>query len=201
MNAFPKFITLGSHCYITKLMSEAGFNEPGPVDYILDLGPHGETLLDLFTGSFHCNLINKNIDFYGWYNEYDEKDPTMGPFFNRHAKIRYASYFHEDLGDEKTWKSHVELSKKFLDSIHNESCFYVFLYPLKLQEDHIDLAAGLLDKIRVKRERVLIVNPTYKAKSLFPITLDLPEIRDIYADNALSRKYRKELTEFIERTY
>ena len=74
-------------------------------------------------------------------------------------------------------------------------------YPLKLQEDHIDLAAGLLDKIRVKRERVLIVNPTYKAKSLFPITLDLPEIRDIYADNALSRKYRKELTEFIERTY
>lgn len=80
MNAFPKFITLGSRCYITKLMLEAGFNEPGPVDYILDLGPHGETLLDLFTGSFHCNLINKNIDFYGWYNEYDEKDPTMGHF-------------------------------------------------------------------------------------------------------------------------
>ena len=199
--SFPKFITLGSRCYITKLMVEAGFNEPGPVDYILDLGPHGETILDLFTGSFHSNLVNKNIDFYGWYNQYDEDDPTMGPFFNRHAKIRYASYFHEDLGDEKTYQKTVELSEKFLDSIHDESIFYVFLYPLKLQEDHIDLAAGLLDKVRVKRDRVLIVNPTEKAKSLFPVTLDLPKIRDIYSDIILSKHYRLQLTEFIKKTF
>ncbi len=199
--SFPKFITLGSRCYITKLMVEAGFNEPGPVDYILDLGPHGETILDLFTGSFHSNLVNKNIDFYGWYNQYDEDDPTMGPFFNRHAKIRYASYFHEDLGDEKTYKKTVELSEKFLDSIHDESIFYVFLYPLKLQEDHIDLAAGLLDKVRVKRDRVLIVNPTEKARSLFPVTLDLPKIRDIYGDISLSRQYRLQLTDFIKKTF
>lgn len=201
MQKFPKFITLGSRCYITKLMIEAGFNEPGPVDYILDLGPHGETILDLFTGSFHANLINKNMDFYGWYDQGDEDDTTMGPFFNRHAKIRYASYFHEDLADPKTYERTVNLSEKFLASIHDESIFYVFLYPLNLQEDHIDNAAKLLDKVRVKRSRVLIVNPTEKAKAEFPHTIDLPLIRDIYSDNDLNRNYRKMLTQFIDITY
>lgn len=125
----------------------------------------------------------------------------MGPFFNRHAKIRYASYFHEDLADPVTYKHTVDLSDRFLRSIHDESVFYVFLYPLKLQEDHIDNAARLLDKVRVKRSRVLIVNPTEKAKSEFPYTLELPLIRDIYSDNSLNRQYRDELTRFITNTY
>lgn len=199
MNA--KFITLGSRCYITKLMKEIDANEEGPVDFILDLGPHGETILDLFTGSFHSNLVNHNIDFYGWYNQYDEDDPTMGPFYNRHAKIRYASYFHEDLGDSATYNKILKLSQRFLDSIDDEEIFYVFLYPLKLQEDHIENAALLLDKLRVKRERVLIINPTEVAKKLFPKTLDLPKIRDIYADFELDKEYRKILKEYINENF
>lgn len=196
-----KFITLGSRCYITKLMKEINANKEGPVDFILDLGPHGETILDLFTGSFHSNLINHNIDFYGWYNQEDEDDETMGPFYNRHGKIRYASYFHEDLGNEVTYKRIVKLSQDFLDSIDDEEVFYVFLYPLKLQEDHIENVAYLLDKLRVKRERVLIINPTKKAKELFPKTLDLPKIRDIYADFKLDKEYRKILRDYIDEEF
>lgn len=199
MNA--KFITLGSRCYITKLMKEIGCCEEGPVDYILDLGPHGETILDLFTGSFHANLLNHNIDFYGWYNQMDEDDKTMGPFYNRHAKIRYASYFHEDLGNEETYNKILKLSQKFLESIDNEEIYYVFLYPLKLQDDNIENAALLLDKIRVKRERILIINPTEKARQLFPKTLDLPKIRDIYADFNLDKEYRKVLKEYIDENF
>ena len=196
-----KFITLGSRCYITKLMKEIDACEEGPVDFILDLGPHGETLLDLFTGSFDSNLINRNIEFYGWYNQYDEDDKTMGPFYNRHAKIRYAAYFHEDLGDESTYNKIVKLSQRFLDSIDDEELFYVFLYPLKLQEDNMENAALLLDKLRVKRERVLIINPTETAKKLFPKTLDLPKIRDIYADFELDKKYRKILRRYIDENF
>lgn len=195
MNA--KFITLGSRCYITKLMKEIGVSKEGPVDYILDLGPHGETILDLFTGSFHSNLKNRNIEFYGWYDKYDEEDSTMGPFYNRHAKIRYAAYFHEDLGDERTYQKILKLSEEFLDSINDEEMFYVFLYPLKLQEDHIENTALLLDKLRVKRDRVLIINPTDKAKELFNKTLELPKIREIYADFKLDKEYRKILEEYI----
>ena len=199
MNA--KFITLGSRCYITKLMKEIGACEEGPVDFILDLGPHGETILDLFTGSFHSNLVNRNVEFYGWYNHDDEIDPTMGPFYNRHAKIRYASYFHEDLGDEATYNKILKLSERFLESIDDEELFYVFLYPLKLQEDNIENVALLLDKLRVKRERVLIINPTDTAKKIFPKTLDLPKIRDIYADFKLNKEYRKTLREYIDENF
>jgi len=199
MNA--KFITLGSRCYITKLMKEIGACKEGPVDFILDLGPHGETILDLFTGSFHSNLVNKNIEFYGWYNQYDEEDETMGPFFNRHAKIRYASYFHEDLGNEETYQRILKLSQDFIDSINDEELFYVFLYPLKLQEDNIENAARLLDKLRVKRDRVLIINPTDKAKELFNKTLELPEIREIYADFKLDKKYREILENYIAENF
>lgn len=196
-----KFITLGSRCYVTKLMKEIGYNEPGPVDFILDLGPHGETLLDLFTGSFHCNLINKNIEFYGWYNQYDEDDPTMGPFYNRHAKIRYASYFHEDLGNPKTYDKIVQLSERFLESIDDEEIFYVYLYPWKLQEDHMDAVVGLLNKCRVKLDRILIINPTEYAKSVFSKTIELPKIRDIYSDFELDKEYRKLLKDYIDENF
>ena len=65
----------------------------------------------------------------------------------------------------------------------------------------MDAVVGLLNKCRVKLDRILIINPTEYAKSVFSKTIELPKIRDIYSDFELDKEYRKLLKDYIDENF